>query len=66
MGLSIMGKSKRNNHARPRKHPPRSASAARGLPPVLIENQQAVSVDDLVEGRIIQVNGKGEVIYAGE
>ena len=52
------------------KHPPRSASAARRMArrpvPVLIEDQQAVSVNDLVENRILTLNGKGEVIYAGE
>lgn len=65
-----MGKNRRNNVARPMKHPPRSASAARRMArrpvPVLIEDQQAVSVNDLVENRILTLNGKGEVIYAGE
>ena len=65
-----MGKSKSNNHARPMKFPPRSKSAARRmarrLVPILIDEQQAVSVTDLVEGRILTVNGKGEVKYAGE
>lgn len=65
-----MGQNKRNTHARPMKHPPRSASAARRmirpLAPDQIEIQQAVTVGDLVEDRILTVNGKGEVVYAGE
>ena len=52
------------------KHPPRSASAARRMArrpvPVLIEEQQAVSVNELLENKIFTVNGKGEVKYAGE
>ena len=65
-----MGKNKHNNAARPMKHPPRSASAARRMVcrpvPIVIEEQQAVSVHDLVENKILAVNGKGEVMYAGE
>ncbi len=65
-----MGKNKRGNTKRPMKHPPRSASAARRmvlpLAPEQIDIQQAVSVIDLVEDRIITQNGKGDIFYAGE
>ena len=65
-----MGKNKSNNHTRPMKFPPRSKSTARRmarrLAPDRIEIQQALSVADLVEGRILTINGKGEVMYAGE
>lgn len=50
--------------------PPRSSAAARRMARLLaphnFEIQQAVSVHDLVENRIITINGKGEIRYAGE